>query len=111
MSENLITFECKFPHENKLSVDAATDLARLPRHILTLPSNGFSRNNNTAWVGNNHDEVLDVTVKINHGHLLGIPGALHQAETGRGNRHDHIPDLAVLIWKHFLDSAQPPISS
>ena len=35
MSQNLITFECKFPHENKLSVDAATDLARLPHHILT----------------------------------------------------------------------------
>ena len=111
MSEHLITFECPFPHETNLSIDAFTDQARPPRHILTLPSNGFSRNNNTARVGNNHDEVLDVTVKINHGNLLGIPGALHQAETGWGDRHDHIPDLAVLIWKHFLDSAQPPLSS
>ena len=35
MSEHLITFECQFPQKNNLSIDADTDQARPPRHILT----------------------------------------------------------------------------
>lgn len=95
MGEKCFCAECLFSHEINLKLPRTGEAAAFPfSHSATMALSL----NAAAGAGDDHDEVPDVPVQVNHGQLLGVLGPLQQAETGRRDGHHNVPDLAVIIW-------------